>query len=222
MGISIAITIIFLWGIHLFYSLMYIQIDFADPLLYFHILLQGYLYTGLFITGHDAMHRIICKNKILNNFIGWLSAWLFAGLSYKRLIKNHIDHHRYPGSNKDPDFSQSQNFFIWYGTFMWRYATILQIVYMAVMFNILKIWFAEFNIILFWIIPAFLGSLQLFFFGTYLPHKRPHKKNMEPHKARTLSKNHIWAMLSCYFFGYHFEHHDSPSIPWWKLHKTKQ
>jgi beta-carotene/zeaxanthin 4-ketolase len=27
------------------------------------ILLQGYLYTGLFITGHDAMHGTVARNK---------------------------------------------------------------------------------------------------------------------------------------------------------------
>lgn len=45
---------------------------------------------------------------------------------------------------------------------------------MAVAFNILKIWFDEFSIIMFWVVPAFLGTFQLFFFGTYLPHKYPH------------------------------------------------
>jgi beta-carotene ketolase (CrtW type) len=28
-------------------------------------------------------------------------------------------------------------------------------------------------------------------------------------------------MLSCYFFGYHYEHHESPQTPWWKLYQIK-
>ncbi|HET55156.1 MAG TPA: hypothetical protein ENN33_08050 [Ignavibacteria bacterium] len=63
---------------------------------------------------------------------------------------------------------------------------------------------------------------EILYFGTYLPHRKPHKVNMEPHKARTQSKNHLWAMLSCYFFGYHFEHHDDVRVPWGKLYKTKK
>ncbi len=59
---------------------------------------------------------------------------------------------------------------------------------MAVAFNILKIWFDEFSIIMFWVIPAFLETFQLFFFGTYLPHKYPHTKNMQLYKARTQKK----------------------------------
>jgi beta-carotene ketolase (CrtW type) len=104
---------------------------------------------------------------------------------------------------------------------MFRYTTVKQIIVMAIVFNVLKIWFTESNILLFWVVPALLASMQLFYFGTYLPHRKPHNEDMEPHKARTQKKNHLWAMLSCYFFGYHYEHHDDVHIPWWQLYKTK-
>ena len=111
-------------------------------------------------------------------------------MSYNRLLKNHMYHHRYPGTENDPDFSSfTQNFFIWWGLFLWRYTTILQIVLMGIIFNILKIWFNELNTLMFWVLPAFLSTLQLFFFGTYLPHKKPHIHNMLPHNARTQKKN---------------------------------
>jgi beta-carotene ketolase (CrtW type) len=44
---------------------------------------------------------------------------------------------------------------------------------------------------------------------------------MAPHHARTLPRHHLWAMLSCYFFGYHWEHHQSPGTPWWRLWRMK-
>ncbi|MBW6460683.1 MAG: fatty acid desaturase [Bacteroidales bacterium] len=50
---------------------------------------------------------------------------------------------------------------------------------------------------------------------------RPHTEEMQPHNARTLRKNHLWAMLSCYFFGYHNEHHMTPRIPCWQLYQSK-
>ena len=222
MGILIALIIISIWASHLFFSLLYVNVDFTNAVFYLHILLQGYLYTGLFITAHDAMHGTVSKNKIINNVLGWISTLLFAGLSYSKLIKNHFKHHKNPGEEADPDFYfKSQNFFIWWWIFLWRYTTIMQLIIMAVAFNILKIWFDEDSIILFWVVPAFLGTFQLFFFGTYLPHKYPHTENMQPHKARTQKRNHFWAMLSCYFFGYHYEHHESPKTPWWKLYKMK-
>ena len=189
MGLTIAISIILIWGTHLFYSLNYLEINFVNPWIYLHILLQAYLYTGLFITGHDAMHRLVSKNHKVNKIIGQVSTFLFAALSYNRLVKNHFLHHKFPGTEQDPDYStKSQNFFIWYFSFMIRYATILQLVMMAIIFNGLKLWFPEINIWLFWVVPAFLGSLQLFYFGTYLPHRKPHEDNMEPQKQELKRK----------------------------------
>lgn len=222
MGLIIAFTIIIIWGLHLFYSLAYLSVNFSNPWIYFHIIFQGYLYTGLFITGHDAMHRLVSKNPTINKTVGSISTFLFAALSYNKLVKNHFLHHKYPATEKDPDYCvRSQNFFIWYFTFLYRYSTLLQLLVMAIMFNLLKIWVPEINIWLFLVIPAFWGSLQLFFFGTYLPHRKPHNENMAPHQARTQNKNHFWAMISCYFFGYHFEHHDDVHVPWWQLYKMK-
>lgn len=222
MSIIIALTIIFVWISHLAYILTSVTVDFTSPFFYLHILVQAYLYTGLFITGHDAMHQTVSSNKKLNRAIGAIATFLYAGLSYKRLITNHFKHHRYPGTADDPDFNvKSQNFFIWWGSFMFRYATIPQLLVMAIAFNVLKIGVPEISLWFFWVIPVFLSSLQLFFFGTYLPHRKPHDHEMEPHKARTQKKNHLLAMISCYFFGYHFEHHDAPHIPWWQLYKTK-
>ena len=223
MGIVISSTVIIFWLLHLIYSLSYVEVNFASPLFYFHVLLQGYLYTGLFITGHDAMHGNISANKSINQIFGTLASFLFAGLSYSRLMKNHFKHHANPGLDDDPDFyTKSQNFIIWWAVFMFRYTTISQIIIMAIAFNLLKIFFQETSIWFFWVIPAFVGTLQLFFFGTYLPHRYPHEQNMKPHNARTQRANHVWAMLSCYFFGYHFEHHASPKTPWWKLYQLKR
>lgn len=222
MGVLIALSIISGWAAHLFYILSFAEIDMYSPYFYFHVLLQGYLYTGLFITAHDAMHRTVSKNRIINNLIGLTASFLFAGMSYKKLKENHFKHHKYPGSKDDPDFYvKSQNLFLWWGSFLFRYVTAFQIIIMAALFNLLKLWFDESQIWLFWVLPSFIGTFQLFFFGTYLPHKKPHDHNMEPHKARTQNKNHLWAMLSCYFFGYHYEHHESPKTPWWKLYKLK-
>jgi beta-carotene ketolase (CrtW type) len=223
MGVLIALLIISIWGGHLFYSLNYVEVSFASLWFYVHLLIQAYLYTGLFITAHDAMHGTISNSKIINKGIGIISTFLFAGMSYNRLIKNHFMHHKTPGEADDPDFNiNSQNFFIWWFSFMIRYTTITQIIIMAIVFNLLKLFFGEINIWFFWVIPAFLGTLQLFYFGTYQPHRKPHTDDMKPHNARSQKLNHLWAMLSCYFFGYHHEHHESPRTPWWKLYKLKE
>ncbi|MEO6694465.1 MAG: fatty acid desaturase [Ignavibacteria bacterium] len=222
MGIIIAVLIIIVWASHLFYCLSSVRISPDNVFMYFHILLQIYFYTGLFITAHDSMHGNVSKNKRINLITGNLCTFLFAGLSYKKLLKNHWSHHLNSGTQSDPDYySGSNNLFIWWAVFLKRYVTVMQIVIMASEFNILKIFFPELSVWIFLVMPAVLSTFQLFFFGTYLPHRQPHTHNMLPHNSRTQSKNHIIAMLSCYFFGYHSEHHSLPKTPWWQLYKMK-
>ncbi|MBS1518912.1 MAG: fatty acid desaturase [Bacteroidetes bacterium] len=220
MGIAIAVTIISFWIIHLFYILGISEVSFSSPMIYLHILLQMYLSTGIFITSHDAMHRNICRNKFINNSIGYVTSFLFAGFNFKKLLKSHFIHHRAPTSGEDPDFNvHSQNFFLWWMKFLLNYVSVSQIIIMALQFNILILFFSKINVIIFWILPSFLSTLQLFYFGTYLPHRNPDHGLDSPHFARSQRKNHLWAMISCYFFGYHYEHHASPKTPWWKLYR---
>jgi beta-carotene ketolase (CrtW type) len=217
-GILIAVTIIVIWSASLF-LLLQMDVSWKNPLVYLGILLQTHLYTGLFITAHDAMHGLVSSNKKVNHALGWFSAILFSYNFYWKLFPKHHEHHRYVATDKDPDFHDSDNFLIWYFSFVRQYVTIWQILLMAVTFNILKLFLPTENLILFWMLPAVLSTLQLFYFGTYLPHKG---ESDNSHHSRSQSKNHLWAFISCYFFGYHFEHHDSPGTPWWRLWREKE
>lgn len=222
-GVPLALIIIGAWAGHLAWALTADGLSWASPLTWLHTALQAWLCTGLFITGHDAMHGTVSRRGWVNTTVGTLACFLFAGLSYRRLVVNHRAHHANPTGEDDPDFStRFRSFWPWLGTFMVRYTTLPQLIAMAVQFNLLK-WLgvAEWRLWAFWVVPAALGTLQLFYFGTWLPHRRPDTPDMAPHHARTLPRNHLWAMLSCYFFGYHWEHHESPSTPWWALWRMK-
>jgi len=113
------------------------------------------------------------------------------------------------------------NFFMWWFRFMWQYVTWQQVLAMAITYNILKIWIPMWNLILIWELPAILSTLQLFIFGTYLPHRGEHEMDNKQ-QSRSQRKNHVWAFISCYFFGYHYEHHAQPYLPWWKLPQAKE
>ncbi len=224
MGVVIALTVIVLWAAHLIWALTQATGEVSSIVTYVHILAQAYLYTGLFITAHDSMHGSVSKHRAVNDAIGQLALWLFAAFRYRPLFSKHMAHHRNPGTASDPDFcSSSQNPVRWFLHFFFGYVSVVQIVTMALLFNIglylLQIPLA--NLLLFWVLPAFLGTFQLFYFGTYRPHRLPHTETMAPHRARTQRKNHLWAMLSCWFFGYHWEHHEHPRMPWWALHRVK-
>ncbi len=219
-GILIAIGVISLWGSSLWY-LLNSTVSFSDPWLYVFILLQTHLYTGVFITAHDSIHGVVAPQyPKLNYFVGWLCATLFAFNNFKKLSQKHHLHHRHVVSDDDPDYFNG-NFFRWYLKFALEYVTIWQIVLMAVTYNVLKLVFPMWNLILFWEIPAILSTLQLFYFGTYLPHRGEHPTD-DKFKSRSQKLNHWTAFLSCYFFGYHHEHHAYPYLPWWKLAKAKE
>lgn len=215
-GVIFALIIIGLWFLCMV-MLMQWEVNFRNPLLYIFILIQMHLYTGLFITAHDAMHGTVSSNRFLNNSIGQLCTALYACFPFAKLNSKHHEHHRHVHTDKDPDF-HSGNFIPWYFNFIKTYLSWWQIVLMALIFNVLKIWVSELNLLLFWVLPSLLSTLQLFYFGTWLPHHGDHSNR---HQSRTQNKNHLIAFLSCYFFGYHYEHHDSPGTPWWALWKLK-
>jgi beta-carotene/zeaxanthin 4-ketolase len=217
-GILVALTIITCWAVLLGLLLNW-EFSWSNPLVYVAVLLQMHLYTGLFITAHDAMHGVVAPNKKINHALGWISAILFSYNFYWKLFPKHHEHHRYVATDKDPDYHPSENFFRWYFSFIRQYVTIWQILLMAITFNLLKLFLPTENLIIFWMVPAILSTLQLFFFGTYLPHKG---ESNNKHHSHSQQKNHWWAFISCYFFGYHFEHHDSPGTPWWRLWKIKE
>lgn len=216
-GVFIAVLVIVVWGICLFMLLRW-QFSWANPLVYLMILVQMHLYTGLFITAHDAMHGTVSPSKKINSVIGQICTALYAAFSFNKLYVKHHRHHRYVHSDLDPDYHEG-NFFSWYIRFMKEYMSVLQIIIMAVVFNVLALWFPQKNLLFFWVLPALLSTLQLFYFGTWQPH---HGEHANKHYSGTLRKNHVLGFLSCYFFGYHYEHHEWPGIPWWKLWRMKE
>jgi beta-carotene ketolase (CrtW type) len=71
-------------------------------------------------------------------------------------------------------------------------------------------------VLLFCTVPLLISSLQLFLFGTYLPHRdRPGESNS--HHARSLALPVWLSLLACFHFGYHWEHHEFPTMAWFQL-----
>ncbi len=224
-GIATALSVIGLWFINLFFLLTQDQLKIY--IIIPGIFLQAFLYTGLFITAHDAMHgRVYPANRKFNDLIGTLAVKLYAFFSYQRLLSKHWEHHKHPASPKDPDFHDGQHpgFIRWYLHFMSTYLTWWQILGMAIIFNILRYIFhiSVENLILFWIIPSLASTIQLFYFGTYLPHRPLEENYPDEHRARSNDFSVLWSFLTCYHFGYHWEHHEYPHIPWWRLSKVRK
>ncbi len=212
-GIAIGLTIMGLWAGSLIFLL---SLDISKLEIFWiipAIATQTFLYTGVFITAHDAMHcAIFPQNPKINHLIGRLA------VSYQKLLKNHWLHHRHPASETDPDFYDS-NLLGWYFKFFSRYFSLIQIAGLGIIFNLLNYFsiFPAENMFLFWVIPSLLSSVQLFYFGTYLPHREPEGGYTNHHRCQSNSLSTFWSFITCYHFGYHEEHHEYPHLPWWQL-----
>ncbi len=223
-GLVIANVIILFWFVSL---IGFLALDLSQIPLFLTILgvcLRSFLHTGLFITTHEAIHGVISTSKLINDFIGYTTSFLYALLPYKVLTLNHKLHHRYPATEKDPDFysSDSSNFLLWYISFMKEYQkgrqTWVLLIGMAVIFEVfINLQFSLINIVLFWIIPIIVSSWQLFIFGIFLPHRQTEEGYRDRHRAKSNNYSVFWSFITCYHFGYHWEHHQYPYLPWYKL-----
>ncbi|MEM9271624.1 MAG: fatty acid desaturase [Cyanobacteria bacterium P01_F01_bin.143] len=230
MGLVIAIAIILFWFISLIELLILDISQMPLVLIILGVFVRSFLHTGLFITTHEAIHGLVSSDRQLNNAIGHFTSFLYALLLYKVLKRNHRLHHRYPASSQDPDFHASNNFWLWYLNFMREYhkgrqAGIL-VIGMAIIFGLLIcLQISPTNIFLFWVIPLIVSSLQLFTFGIFLPHRqeeedysnKPSWHYRDRHRAKTIDYSVFWSFITCFHFGYHWEHHQYPYLPWYKL-----
>ena len=204
-------TLLFLfWGIHEFNLINNYNINnhyLVESV--FHIMTLIWQYVGLFIISHDLHHN---ENPgIYENILGRLSLLCYGGFLLEDFSKKHSEHHKYPGNHKkDPDFFDG-NIIFWYLNFMIEYINFKQVIIQLSIYNILKYFeISDEKMILFWLVPSVLASIQLFFYGTYLVHEKDGKI-----KNSNLPK---WLItFTSYNFGNHINHHKYPKIPWFKL-----
>jgi beta-carotene ketolase (CrtW type) len=197
------------------------------PLAALIILVQAWLSTGLFIVAHDAMHGSLAPGRPrLNDAVGRAALMIYAGLDYDRLRPAHFAHHKAPGTAGDPDFhpGRPRAFGPWLLRFFFGYYTHAQLarITLVACLYIFAGGASLLNIAAFWALPALLAMLQLFTFGTWLPHRRGHDAFPDRHHARSNRMGRAAALITCFNFGaYHHEHHLAPGVPWWALPQAR-
>jgi len=189
------------------------------------VLLRTLLQTGLFIVGHDAMHGVLLPEwQRWNHRLGATALALYAALPYRACRHNHQQHHRFTASSLDPDFhvDPGAGAFGWYRRFMAGYLTAAQMARLLTGWALLVLvacrlqplgWL---NVLLFCTLPLLLSSVQLFVFGTYLPHRSQRSPSASGQPA-SLDLPAWLSLLACFHFGYHREHHDRPDLAWFQL-----
>ena len=190
--------------------------------------LQCWLSVGVFIVSHDAMHGSLVPGKSrANTAIGAVLLFLYAGFAWRKLRKAHFEHHSLAGRPGDPDFDEHNpdRFLRWYATFFKRYfgwpslAFVSAVVWTYwLVFDVPMI-----QIVLLYGAPALLSSLQLFYFGTFRPHRHGDDPGFaDRHNTRSENFGPLASLATCFHFGYHLEHHRRPDVPWWALPRARR
>lgn len=222
-GTSIAFALIGSWCLSLVLLLLFGA--FLPPVAWLlAVLLRTLLQTGLFIVGHDAMHRSVAPaSERLNDRLGRVALALYACLPYTLCRRNHLLHHRSPGGSRDPDFHAPHQPGVvgWFVRFLGGYLSLTSLTVLVSLWGGAALAAGALHghglqvVFSFCTLPLALSALQLFLFGTYLPHRG--RAMASPHGAITLAWPEPLSLLACYHFGYHVEHHSHPSLPWFEL-----
>ena len=203
------------------------ELDQLHPLLITAwILSRSFLHTGLFLVAHDAMHNSLAPEQTkINQRIGRVCLWLYAGLNYNACRVNHLRHHLMPESEADPDFCpvNNQALLAWLFRFLRNYLNPAQVTRLAAVLIVL--WLsapASQNntlaaICVTYLLPLLISTGQLFLVGTYLPHRKDQTQKGDEASIKSLDLHPLVSLLACYHFGYHREHHNYPKAPWFRL-----
>lgn len=221
-GLGLALMIFASWaGLHV-YAMFAFDLTWRTlPAALTIAAVQCWLSVGLFIVSHDAMHgSLVPRGGRLNGIIGGALLFLYAGFGWRRMRNAHFAHHKAPGSADDPDFSvdHAARFWPWYGQFLSRYFGWSSLLFVGAV--VTGYWLAGVpveKIVLLYGLPAIASSQQLFYFGTYRPHRHDGQAFADVHNARSDGFAPLASLLTCFHFGYHHEHHCSPHLPWWRL-----
>lgn len=227
-GMSLAVLLLAAWTFLHVFGIFFLDVGNTAAVVALAAV-QTWLSVGIYIVAHDAMHGSLWPaNREAGYRVGALAVWLYAGFSFSALLPKHHAHHRSPGSSDDPDFAPDspRSALAWYARFMRTYFGLREMVVMVLRVGVYMLLGAPVeNILLFFALPGLLSSFQLFYFGTYLPHRHAHENDkqdfVDHHNARSNGFGYLTSLLTCFHFGYHHEHHLQPGTPWWRLPQTR-
>ncbi len=225
-GLMLALGIIMSWLLAICTGLMGWHPGAGSPLFDgLWITVTAFLSTGVFITAHECMHGLVAPgHPRINRTIGRFATWSYAGLSYDTLNRAHHIHHAKPATEEDPDYHRGNpNIVRWYLDFMCQYSTWKQWAWMSTLTVtfVAGLKLPMDQVLLFWAMPLVSRNVQLFVVGTWLPHRPGSYLGDGPLRARTLDVHPVLSLLACFHFGYHYEHHARPDLPWWRLWQVR-
>lgn len=227
-GLTFACVLLALWiGLHITTSFFWPYPWSGESLwsVPFAVAAMTWLYVAIFIVAHDCMHGTMAPRwPWLNPWIGRICLFCYSAFDFETMREAHRRHHMSPGTPNDPDYFSGapQSFWRWYFKFLLQYFGIRQILIIASIAWIYIAFGAHYqNLLMFWFLPSILSSIQLFMFGTYLPHREEEAAFSDRHRARSTDYPWLISLITCLHFCYHHDHHSVPGVPRWRLPELK-
>lgn len=224
-GLVLAVIVLSAWLGLGYFALVHVRWNVWWPAAPVVIAVQCWLYVGLFIVAHDAIHGTLAPAMpAVNRAAGRLFVLLYAGFDFDCLARSHHAHHRHSGTEQDPDFDAAHpNAFLpWFLNFFRRYFGLREWAVLAAASLVMAVALGDRAPLMlpFWALPSLMSAVQLFYFGTYLPHRHEAVPFVDGHRARGTALAWLPSLLTCFHFGHHHTHHARPWVPWWRLPKA--
>lgn len=183
---------------------------------------------------HECTHDLVCKNKIFNVILGYISNIPIIIPIYTSFQKYHLDHHHYLGvSTKDPDLPLDAEIRFVQGNTIGKliYITIYPVFYIGRALRIKKRILKEeiinilFHVVLIYIEYSYFGLKGIYFhiiaswFGYSLHPAAAHliQEHFTFADGQETYSYYGWMNTIFLNIGYHNEHHDFCNVAWDKL-----
>ena len=200
---------------------------------------------ALSIMGHDAAHRTASKRKSLNDTLACLFAFWPIGVGLNGYRDFHFTHHRNVGTSSDPELKHKQWSTPQYELPLRQGVLLKYVLKDLIGFAVKEVW----SLILvvkprstldiagpllmissFWLVCLLTGNawiLALWYFSIVTSFWAcfrmrvwiEHVGTRSTHRVHTNSLARI--VFAPHGAGYHFEHHQWPSVPCWNLGKAR-
>ncbi len=182
----------------------------------FIIAVQTWLSVGLFIVAHDAMHGSLAPFPSARQPRGRAAgAGALCRLQFRPLAPKHFAHHRHPGRptirTSIPIIRSADPLVHHLHPPAFRLAGVRPAgIDRGDLSDPLRGYLRQPDPVLG---DPVLSAFQLFYFGTYRPHRHDEMPFVDGHRARSEDFPDWLSLLTCFHFGHHHEHHDAPHVP---------
>jgi ferredoxin-NADP reductase/fatty acid desaturase len=207
------------------------------------IAINGFSIYLAFTPLHDATHRTVSGNRVINDILGTISCFmLLPGITTRIYRYLHLEHHRFTGNkDKDPDeiyvatpalLSPFVLFFpdivwsVWYLRH-WASRPIGERLEFSLGIAVYVGWHAAWllspyamEFVLLWVLPQRIGVWLVLYFFARIQHPENVTWEKAPFQTTVHIKTNKISHLLMLGQTIHFIHHLLPSVPFYRYHKA--